>query len=105
MRDRMALLFLFVFATHAPYFAWRYRRTRELRHAATALTLGLLALAWALRIFAPQLSLAGVELHRIARVPALAAALVSLGLFARHHARRLRSRAPGRSESRPGRYR
>jgi hypothetical protein len=87
----MALLFLFVFATHAPYFAWRYARTRELRHAATALTLGLLAVAWALRIFAPELSLAGFELHRAVRAAALAAALVSLTLFARHHARRLRS--------------
>jgi hypothetical protein len=78
-------LLLFVFASHAPFFAWRFRRTREPRHAATSVTFVLLAAVYALRVFAPEASWGGVALYRIARVPALCAAALSLGLLVRHH--------------------
>jgi peptidoglycan/LPS O-acetylase OafA/YrhL len=100
MPEWMPQLLLFVFATHLPFFAWRYHRTRERRHGATALTFALLTLAYGLRVFAPEASWAGVSLHRAARVPALLSAIVSLALLARHQ---LRRRPPPRSEGRaPG---
>ncbi|UCE86646.1 MAG: hypothetical protein JSU66_02600, partial [Deltaproteobacteria bacterium] len=99
MSEWLPLLFLFVFATHMPFFAWQYHRTGQRRHAATALTFALLAVTYALRIFAPGLSLAGVPLYVYVRVPAWLSALVSVGWFALHHAARLRR--PARSE--PGR--
>jgi hypothetical protein len=94
MRDAWPRLLLFVFATHLPFFAWRYRRTGEVRFAATALTFALLTLTYALRVFAPGLELAGAPLWRLARIPAWASAAVSLALLARHHAARLRRAAP-----------
>lgn len=77
-------ILLGVFATHGPFFAWRYRRSGERRHAATALTFALLSLAYAVRVFAPEARLAGWPLFGILRVPAWAAAAVSLSLLARH---------------------
>lgn len=77
-------LCLFVFATHMPFFAWRYRRTGELRFGATALTFALLSIAYALRVFAPDFSVAGVELWQVARIPAWISAAASLALLARH---------------------
>ncbi len=93
MSDRTAILLLVVFTTHLPFFAWRYARTREIRYAATTLTFALLVATWGLRVFSPTAAIRGVELHRIVRVPALASALLSVGLLIRHHARRLRSRS------------
>ncbi len=87
----MPLLLLFVFATHMPFFAWRYRQTRELRYAATALTFALLAILYALRVFAAQAALGGVPLTAYVRVPAWISAAISIGLLLRHHASRLRS--------------
>ncbi len=90
MPDWMPLLLLFVFATHMPFFAWRYRRTREIRHAATALTFALLAILYALRVFAADAALGGVPLYSYVRVPAWISAAISIGLLLRHHASRLR---------------
>ena len=95
-------LLLFVFATHAPFFAWRYHRTREVRHAATTLTFALLTIAYALRVFAPYVSLGGVPLHSYARAPALLSALLSIGLLLRHLWRRSRSGARGSDGRRRG---
>ena len=83
----MPKLLLFVFATHAPFFAWRWARTRETRYAATTLTFCLLIVCYGLRVFAPAAVLAGTPLYTLARIPALAAAAVSLALLARHHLR------------------
>ncbi len=77
-------LCLFVFVTHLPFFAWRYRQTGEIRFAATTLTFTLLSLTYALRVFAPELELAGMALWQWLRIPAWASAAVSLGLLARH---------------------
>ena len=93
----MPEVLLFVFATHLPFFAWRYHRTGELRYGATALTFLLLAISYALRVFAPESDLWGVALHRIVRAPALLAAAVSVSLLLRHHLRRARSRADSRA--------
>ena len=79
-----APLCLFVFVTHMPFFAWRYRRTGEIRFAATTLTFALLSLTYAVRVFAPGSELVGIALWRWLRVPAWASAAVSLGLLARH---------------------
>jgi hypothetical protein len=83
-------LLLFVFATHMPFFAWKWARTREPRFAATTVTFSLLTIAYGIRVFAPEASVGGVSLFTISRVPAWAAAAVSIGLLIRHHARRLR---------------
>ena len=83
-------LLLFVFVSHAPLFAWRYRQTREARFAATTLTFLLLALAYALRVFAPELMLGGSPLHLYARVIAWLSAALSIGLLLGHLLRRLR---------------
>lgn len=93
MADRLPALLLCVFATHLPFFAWLYVRTGELRYAATSLTFALLTLTYALRVFAPQAAFGGIELHRLVRVPALAAAAVSIGLLIRHHLRSWRGGA------------
>lgn len=94
--DWWPALLLVVFATHGPFFAWRWWRTGQARHAATTLTFALLVVAYALRVFAPELRLAGVPLWQAARVPAWAAAAVSLTLLARHALDRARSRADRR---------
>lgn len=88
----MPSLLLFVFATHMPFFAWRYQRTGELRHAATALTFALLAVAYALRVFAPEARLGDLPLHRWVQGPAWLSAAVSIGLSLRHQVGRLRAR-------------
>ena len=92
-------LLLFVFATHLPFFLFRWARSREIRYAATSVTFALLAIAYAIRVFAPQATIGGVSLFAIARVPAWAAAAVSIGLLLRHHARRLRGHMEGTHES------
>jgi hypothetical protein len=84
----MPALLLFVFATHLPFFLWRWKRTGELRYAATSLTFGLLVVVYAFRVLAPQASIHDVAIHRIVRGPALLCAVVSVGLLVRHHARR-----------------
>ena len=88
-------LLLFVFSTHMPFFAWKWARTRELRFAATTVTFFLLTIAYGIRVFAPEGSIGGVSLFSIMRVPAWAAAAVSIGLLIQHHARRFRRGAPG----------
>ena len=88
-------LLLFVFSTHLPYFAWKWNRTRELRYAATTLTFFLLTVAYGIRVFAPGVSIGGISLFTISRVPAWAAAAVSIGLLLRHHARRVRRSTTG----------
>ena len=88
-------LLLFVFSTHMPFFAREWARTREFRYAATTVTFSLLTIAYGIRVFAPEVSIGGVSLFTISRVPAWAAAAVSIGLFVRHHARRFRRGVPG----------
>ncbi len=77
----MEKLLLFVFATHMPFFAWRYYQRGELRYAATACTFALLALMYGLRVFAPAVAVNGVPLHAYIRVPAGIAAAFSIGLL------------------------
>ena len=96
----MPEVLLAVFVTHMPFFAWRYHRTGELRYGATAFTFLLLAVTYALRVFAPEADLGGVALHRIVRAPALLAAAVSVSLLLRHHLRRARNRADSRASPR-----
>ncbi len=79
-----------VFVTHMPFFAWRWRRTGELRYAATTLTFALLSVTYGLRVFAPELQAGGITLWEWVRVPAWLSAAASLSLLARHHAHRLR---------------
>ena len=89
-------LALFVFVTHMPFFAWRWRRTGELRHAATTATFTLLIASYAVAVFAPDARLANTRIHEPLRAVALASAAVSLALLAAHWLRnglrRLRSR-------------
>ena len=85
-------LLLFVFATHGPFFAWRYYKTRERRHAATTLTFALLIATYSLKVFAPEARLGGAPLHGIVRVPALLAAAISLSLLSHHLIGKLRAR-------------
>ena len=82
--EDFAVLLLVVCATHLPFFAWRWRRTGERRHAATTLTFSLLVVTYALRVFAPGLEVAGVPAWQVVRIPAWASAAVSLGLLAHH---------------------
>ncbi len=77
-------LLLFVFATHMPFFAWRWRRTGELRYAATTLTFGLLVVTYTLRVFAPDASWFAAPAYTWARIPAWISAVVSVGLLVRH---------------------
>ncbi len=102
MPDWWPALLLFVFATHGPFFAWRWHRTRELRHAATSVTFALLVLTYGLRVFAPEASVGDTPLWRIVRVPAWAAAALSLSLLAAHLVRKVTSsRASPRRPSSP----
>ena len=89
MPDWWPILLLVVFATHMPFFAWRWRRTRAPRHAATTLTFCLLIVTYALRVFAPEAELGRWPLYAWVRAPAWIAAAVSLGLLFAH----LRSRS------------
>jgi hypothetical protein len=88
-------LLLFVFATHMPFFAWRYYRKGELRYAATAFTFALLALMYGLRVFAPGVAVNDVPLHAYIRVPAGIAAAFSIGLLLWSAVRRWLSVRPG----------
>jgi hypothetical protein len=90
--DWWPVLLLFVFATHGPFFAWRWWRTREIRHAATTLTFALLVVTYALRVFAPEARAGELALWQAVRIPAWAAAALSLTLLARHGVSRLKSR-------------
>ena len=93
MPDWWPRLLLFVFVTHAPFFALRWWRRRELRFLASTITFVLLALTYGLRVFAPELSFAGVALFWWVRIPAWGAAVISIGLLAHHGLQRLRSRS------------
>ena len=92
MPDWWPALLLCVFATHGPFFAWRWWRTREMRHAATTLTFALLVVTYALRVFAPEARAGEVALWQAVRIPAWAAAAVSLTLLARHGVSRIGAR-------------
>ena len=81
---------LFVFTTHLPFFAWRWRATGERRYAATTLTFALLVITYGLAVFAPQLRVGETPLYQIVRVVAWASAAVSIALLVRHHVGRLR---------------
>jgi hypothetical protein len=87
MPDWWTELCLLVFITHMPFFAWRYRQTREIRFGATTLTFALLSVTYGIRVFTPELVLAGTALWQWVRVPAWLSAVVSIGLLARHYAR------------------
>ena len=82
---------LFVFTTHLPFFAWRWRATGERRYAATTLTFALLVITYGLAVFAPQLRVADTPLYQIVRVVAWSSAAVSIAMLVHHHARRLRN--------------
>jgi type II secretory pathway component PulM len=84
------LVLLLVFTTHLPFFAWRWRATRERRYAATTLTFTLLVITYGLVVFAPQLRVGHVPLFQVVRVCAWLSAAVSIALLVRHHALRLR---------------
>lgn len=86
------VVLLAVFVTHLPFFALRWWRTRELRHAATTFTFVLLVATYGLRVVAPELHLGGAPAWERVRVVAWAAAAVSLALLARHGVRALRAR-------------
>ncbi len=86
----MPTLLLCVFLSHLPFFAWRWRRTGELRYAATSLTFGLLSVVYALQVWVPEWSWGGMPLHRLLRIPALGCAALSIGLLLHHHGVRLR---------------
>ena len=85
--DRLALLALFVFGSHLPFFAWRWWRTRETRYAATSLTFSLLVLAYSLRLFVPDLRVCEVELHEICRRVAWVSAVFGISMLVAHHLR------------------
>jgi hypothetical protein len=87
----MPPLFLFVFVTHMPFFAWKYWQTREVRFAATTFTFALLAITYALRLLAPDAAVDGIALYWYVRVPAWASAVISIGLLLRHHLSRMRA--------------
>ena len=85
-------ILLFVFTTHLPFFAWRWRTTGERRHAATTLTFALLVVTYGLAVFAPQLRLGDTPVYQLVRVVAWASAAVSIALLVRHLTGRLRAR-------------
>ena len=97
MPDWWPTLLLGVFATHLPFFAWRWHRSGELRYAATTVTFVLLVATYGLQVFAPELRIAEVELQPWLRRSAWAAAVLSLGLLARHWLRGLSKRRPTRA--------
>lgn len=84
MPDWWPWLALGVFASHLPFFALRWWRTRAPRFAATTLTFGLLVATYALQLFAPELRIGDRELHEICRRFAWGAAAVSLSLLVTH---------------------
>lgn len=90
MSGRWPLVLFLVFVTHLPFFAWRWRATRERRYAATTLTFALLVITYGLALFAPQLLVGDTPLFAIVRVFAWLSAVVSIALLIRHHVLRLR---------------
>jgi hypothetical protein len=88
LSGRWPLVLFIVFVTHLPFFAWRWRATREPRYAATTLTFVLLATTYGLALFAPQLHIGDTPLFKVVRVVAWSSASVSIALLIRHHARR-----------------
>lgn len=92
MNDPIGALLLVVFAVHLPIFALRWRRTREVRFAATTLTFALLVAAYAFRVFAPGLAIGARPAHELVRAVALATAAVSIGMLAWHGIRRIAKR-------------
>ncbi len=82
------LVLFCVFATHLPFFAWRWRATREPRYAATTLTFALLVITYGIAVFAPHLRIGATPLFHIVRVLAWLSAAVSIGLLIRHHVNR-----------------
>ena len=92
MSGTWARVLLFVFTTHLPFFAWRWRVTGERRYAATTLTFALLVVTYALAVFAPELRVGETRLFEIVRVVAWASAAVSIALLVRHHAARIRGK-------------
>jgi hypothetical protein len=86
-------LLLFVFVTHMPFFAWRWRRTGEVRFAFSTLTFALLIVTYSLRIFAADVEWFGTSAYMWFRVPAWISAIVSVGLLLRHVAMRWRGGA------------
>ncbi len=102
MPDWYPELLLFVFVTHMPFFAWRWWRTRELRHAATTLTFALLSVTYGLRVFAPAVEWGGMPLYTWLRIPAWISAVLSIGLLLRHLWKRSRSGARGSDGRRRG---
>jgi hypothetical protein len=90
MSGRWPVVLLVVFATHLPFFAWRWRTTGERRYAATTLTFTLLVITYGLAVFAPQLHIGRAPLFQVVRGFAWLSAAVSIGLLIRHHAFRLR---------------
>ena len=68
MSGRWPVVLLCVFATHLPFFAWRWHATRERRYAATTLTFALLVLTYGLGLFAPELRVGATPLFQITRV-------------------------------------
>lgn len=97
MPDWWPKLLLGVFVTHLPFFAWRWRRSGELRHAATTVTFLLLIATYSLQVFAPGLRIDGVEIQPWIRRTAWAAATLSLALLARHGIRRIVARRANRA--------
>jgi hypothetical protein len=83
-------ILLFVFTTHLPFFAWRWRATGERRYAATTLTFALLVVTYGLAVFAPELRVGSAPLFQVVRVCAWLSAAVSIGLLVRHHVLRVR---------------
>ena len=90
MTGTWPLVLLFVFTTHLPFFAWRWRATGERRYAATTLTFALLVVTYGLAVFAPELRVGHTPAFQVVRVCAWLSAAVSIGLLVRHHAARLR---------------
>ncbi len=85
-------LALFVFVTHMPFFAWRWRRTGELRYAATTVTFTLLIAAYSVAVFAPDVRLGDARVREPLRAIALASAALSPALLAAHGLVRLWTR-------------
>lgn len=86
MTGRWPVVLLFVFATHLPFFAWRWRATGERRFAAATVTFSLLVMTYSLGLFAPELRIGATPLFQITRVLAWIAAALSIGLLVRHFA-------------------
>jgi hypothetical protein len=78
MDERIAWLLMLLFAAHLAGFVVVGAKRREWYYAALIVTFTLLTGAFALRVFAPQWTLAGVPAHAALRYAAWAAAAVSI---------------------------